>query len=116
MDAAAWIAEQRIREAQEQGLLDVPGWKGRALQLDDDSAVPLRLVFRILKDAGVLPPELELRKEILTLRDMLACVEEGEKQARLKRDLNDRVLRLKLLRRGRVDLDEAELLGSRERP
>jgi len=59
------LAEQHIREAQEKGeLSQLPG-EGAPLKLDDDSAVPpeLRSAYRLLKNAGYLPPELEMRRE-----------------------------------------------------
>ncbi|HEI8868924.1 TPA: DUF1992 domain-containing protein [Serratia odorifera] len=66
-------AERHIADAQQKGELDnLPGM-GARLQLDDDSAVPaeLRSGFRLLKNAGYLPPELETRKEALTLARLL---------------------------------------------
>lgn len=66
-------AERHIADAQQKGELDnLPGM-GAPLQLDDDSAVPaeLRSGFRLLKNAGYLPPELETRKEALTLARLL---------------------------------------------
>ncbi|HEY7527996.1 MAG TPA: DnaJ family domain-containing protein, partial [Candidatus Deferrimicrobiaceae bacterium] len=68
MDPLALLAESKIREAMERGEFDrLPG-AGKPLSLDDDSMVPheLRVAYRILKNAGCLPPELELRKEIIT--------------------------------------------------
>ena len=62
-----FIAEQRIAEAIANGELDdLPG-AGKALELDDNALVPaeLRVAHRILKNAGVAPPEvkkLELMK------------------------------------------------------
>jgi hypothetical protein len=62
-----FIAEQRIAEAIANGELDdLPG-AGKALELDDDALVPeeLRVAHRILKNAGIAPPEvrkLELMK------------------------------------------------------
>ena len=62
-----FIAEQRIAEAIANGELDdLPG-AGKALELDDDALVPeeLRVAYRILKNAGLAPPEvkkLELMK------------------------------------------------------
>ena len=56
-----FIAEQRIAEAIENGDFDnLPG-AGKPLELDDDSLVPeeLRLAYRILKNAGFVPPEIE---------------------------------------------------------
>ena len=64
-----FIAEQRIAEAIAQGELDdLPG-AGRPLALDDDAHVPedLRLAYRILKNAGYVPPELETVNEIAQL-------------------------------------------------
>jgi hypothetical protein len=41
----------------------------------------LRVPYKILKNAGCLPPELELRREIVTLKGLLSAVEEeGEKR------------------------------------
>ena len=54
------LAEARIQEAIDRGeLRGLPG-EGRPLQLDDDSAIPeeLRAAYRLLKNAGFLPPEL----------------------------------------------------------
>lgn len=66
-------AERHIRDAQGKGELDnLPG-RGLPLKLDDDSAVPaeLRSGFRLLKNAGYLPVELENRKEALTVARLL---------------------------------------------
>jgi len=55
------IAERRIGEAVANGELDnLPG-AGKPLELDDDPLVPeeLRLAYRILKNAGYVPPEIE---------------------------------------------------------
>jgi len=73
MSFADVLAEQKIAEAIKKGeLANLPG-AGKPLFLDDDSAVPeeLRLAYRILKNAGYLPPELQDRKEAIELRDML---------------------------------------------
>ncbi|CAI0971306.1 DUF1992 domain-containing protein [Serratia ficaria] len=66
-------AERHIHQAQEKGEFDnLPG-QGQPLALDDDSAVPaeLRAGFRLLKNAGYVPPELQARKEALTLAKLL---------------------------------------------
>ena len=63
------IAEQKIAEAIARGELDnLPG-AGRPLNLDDDALIPeeLRLAYRILKNAGYVPPELETLNEIAQL-------------------------------------------------
>ncbi len=61
------LAEKHILAALEKGELDnLPG-AGKPLVIDDDSHVPvhLRAAYRILKNAGCLPPELEQRKQAL---------------------------------------------------
>lgn len=67
------MAEQKIAEAINKGELDnLPG-AGSPLLLDDDSDVPLelRMAYRILKNSGFLPPELQDRKEALELNTLL---------------------------------------------
>lgn len=100
MDALTHLAEARIREAIARGELDdLPG-KGRPLELEDLSRVPeeLRAGFLLLKNAGFLPEELELRKETITLRSLIAaCEDDGEQRARLQRRLSAKLLRLEVL-------------------
>ena len=95
------IAEEKIREAQRTGAFDnLPG-KGKPLQLEDMSWVPedLRIGYHILKNAHVLPPEAELRKDIHTLEDLLKHVEdEGERRA-LAKSIQSKIIRLDLLKR-----------------
>ena len=95
------ICERHIQAAQETGEFDnLPG-AGKPLQLDDDSAVPeaLRTGYRLLKNAGYLPPELALRKEALTLHDLLANTQpESEALDTLRRRL--RMLELNLQQKG----------------
>ncbi len=79
------IAERRIQSAIDDGKLDdLPG-KGKPLELDDDSLVPeeLRVAYRILKNAGYLPPELEDRKQALDLCDLLNSTGQTTPQAQL---------------------------------
>lgn len=69
-------AERHILDAQKNGDFDnLPG-EGAPIHLDDDSHVPadLRAGYRLLKNAGCLPLELELRKEALEIVDLLKIV------------------------------------------
>jgi hypothetical protein len=75
------IAEARIQEAIERGELSgLPG-EGKPIRLDDDSAIPeeLRPAYRLLKNAGFLPPELQLRKELREAEHLLHQLPEGER-------------------------------------
>jgi len=71
----AWdaIVEARIAEAQSAGAFDdLPG-AGKPLNLDDDKLVPedIRMAYRILKNAGFVPVEIEERKEAADLRKLI---------------------------------------------
>lgn len=107
MDAFAAIAERKIQEAMERGEFDgLPG-KGKPLDLEDEVMVPpeLRLAYKVLKNAGYLPPELELHNEIVRLRDLIdAVADETEKRARIK-ELNVKLLRFNILARRPVHLE-----------
>lgn len=78
MRALDQIAERRIAEAIERGELSrLPG-EGKPLDLDDDRLVPeeVRAVYRVLKNAGFVPPKIASRCEIATLE--AAIREAGE--------------------------------------
>ncbi|MFS0836787.1 DnaJ family domain-containing protein [Paenibacillus sp. 1P03SA] len=93
------LVEQRIQEAIRNGDFDnLPG-KGKPLVLEDWSAVPedLRLSYKILKNSGFLPEEMQLRKDMLTLEDLLACCHDEEERRKLKKTLNVKKLRFNML-------------------
>jgi hypothetical protein len=71
-------AERHILDAQQKGEFKHLAGTGKPLVLDDDSHVPpeLRAGFRLLKNAGCLPPELEYRKEAIALTDLLNGIHE----------------------------------------
>lgn len=76
------LAEKHILAALRQGELDnLPG-AGHPLQLDDDSHVPseLRAGYRILKNSGFLPPELEMKREALELDELMRTVDPNEER------------------------------------
>ena len=68
------LAERKIEEAIARGEFDdLPG-AGRPLELDDDPLVPedLRVAYRILKNAGYVPPEVQALNQIGELERYLA--------------------------------------------
>jgi DnaJ homologue, subfamily C, member 28, conserved domain len=105
------IAERKIREAIERGDLDGLPLAGQPLALDSTPFVPeeLRLAYKVLKDAGFLPPEIELRKEIVSLRALLDSVEEEDERIRIARRINDKVLRLNLLMKRSLSSEERQV-------
>jgi hypothetical protein len=102
------IAEERIREAIEQGEFDdLPG-KGKPLDLEDDSHLPadLRMAYKILKNADCLPPELELRKQIRTTEALLSGIQDTQEKYKQMKKLNYLIMKLNMTRRVSVNLEE----------
>ncbi|MEC0304180.1 DnaJ family domain-containing protein [Terribacillus saccharophilus] len=88
MDLISLLAEERIKQAEANGeFRNLPG-AGKPLELEDLSGVPedMRMSYKILKNAGYVPPEMELQKEIVALRDLLrVCTDDSERAAFRKR-------------------------------
>lgn len=107
MDLMAAIAERKILEAMERGEFDdLPG-KGKPLDLSGDPMVTddLRIAYKVLKNSGFLPPELELHNEIVRLRDLIRAVDdEAIRTARMK-ELNVKLLRFNMMKRRPVNLE-----------
>lgn len=100
------IAEQRILEAQREGAFDnLPGM-GKPLELEDLSWVPedLRIGYHVLKNAHVLPPEVELLKDIHSLEDLLKHVEDEDERRSLAKSIQWKMIRLDMLKRRSFDL------------
>ena len=93
------IAERRIEQAMANGEFDNLSCKNKPLQLDDMDMVPeeLRLSYKILKNAGILPEEIELKKHIYNLHDLLnACADEDERR-KLRATITEKQLRYNML-------------------
>jgi len=105
------IIEQRIKEAQERGEFDdLPG-RGEPLKIEDDSHIPedLRLAYKVLRNADCLPPELELKKEIRQMEDMLEHIpDEREKYRQIKR-INYKIMQLNMMGKKPLLLEETQL-------
>ncbi len=94
------VAERKIQEAIRNGELDnLPG-KGKPLQLEDESGIPeeLRLAYKILKNADCLPPEVQLKKEIVQLRDLFQSLGDVEEKYLLMKRLNFQIMKLNMMR------------------
>ena len=83
------LVERRIQQAIARGEFDnLPG-AGRPLALDDDALVPaeLRVAYRLLKNAGYVPPELTQIAEVNQLLGAIARdnLREAERDARGRR-------------------------------
>lgn len=115
MDLLNTLAEENIRQAIERGEFEnLPG-SGKPLNLDDDRGVPpeLRVAYRILKNAGYLPPELQLQRELRSAEDLLAAAApDSQEFSRAQRRLDMLRLQLAESRRGSLMLDDARFKHS----
>ncbi len=108
MDIFASIAERRIQEAMARGEFDnLPG-KGQPLPPDDLAGVPeeLRMTYKVLKNAGCLPLEVVLAREIATLRNLVDSLEDDETRRQKLRELNFKLLRFNIMRKRPFNLDD----------
>jgi hypothetical protein len=105
------IAENRILEAIDNGLFDNLRGKGKPLKFEDESHIPpeLRMAYRILKNADCLPPELELRKEIVQLQDLVASLPDEAEKLKQMRRLNFLIMKMNMSRQVSAQLLEHDL-------
>jgi hypothetical protein len=107
MEIFATIAERKIREAMERGEFDrLPG-RGKPLPVEDLSGVPeeLRMAYKVLKNAGVVPVEVELTREAASLRRLILALDEGEERQKRVRELNFKLMKLDMIRNRPLSLD-----------
>lgn len=89
MNILAFLAEQKILQAMEERDLSDSKYKYKPLPLEDDSFVPaeLKIAYKILKNGGFLPPEVEERKEIKRLEDLITSTEDEHERLRQMKKL-----------------------------
>ena len=83
--------ENKIRKAMAEGEFDnLPG-KGKPLDLSKDRLVPehLRTAYHILKNAGFVPEEIRLKKEMELIKDKIKQCDSKEDKERLLKELTD---------------------------
>ena len=93
------MVERKIQEAMERGEFDnLPG-QGKPLLLEEDSHIPeeLRVAYKILKNADCLPPELETKKEIRQMEDLLANIPDEKERYKLIKKINFMIMRLNMM-------------------
>ena len=106
MDVLSFIAEQKIAQAMQERDLNSPKWKGKPLPLDDDRFVPddLKMAYKILKNSGFLPPEIEERKEIKRLEDLIATSKDELERLRQMKKLNVLLMKIDAQRPSPVNI------------
>jgi len=109
------IVEEKIRTAYEEGQFDdLPG-KGKPLELHRDAAVKssLRVSCHVLRNAGILPPEMRLRREICDLKGLLNQIDNEEDALDLVREINEKVLECNMISGLSMSTEVQEVYGER---
>ena len=94
------LIDQMIREAMEEGEFDDLEGTGKPVDLSAYFAMPedFRAGHSVMKNAGVIPEEMQLLKEAHNLRQELERCEKEEDRRKLKKSLDAKMLRYNLLR------------------
>lgn len=89
-----------LREAQAKGELQSAKSYGKPLDLGDgydDTPAELRMAFKILKDSGFAPAEVQLMNEVAGLRKQLAALDaQGPEAEALRAKIHDLELKVSL--------------------
>ena len=107
------IAEERIRQAQEEGKFDNLEGAGKPLKPDGTENLPpeLRMAFRVLRNAGYVPAEIAEEREITQAIELLSTMEDEQERYRQMQKLNVMIMRMNE-RRGRpVNLEADDYYG-----
>jgi hypothetical protein len=110
INAIRLIAERRISEAIREGQLDVEGWRNKPLPMTNDYLVPeeLRMAHKILKNAGYLPPEIETKKEIQQIEDLLATCEDERTRVKQIKKLSYLMMKLSSMKGDTLNIESQE--------
>jgi hypothetical protein len=108
MNIFAKIAERRIKEAMENGEFDNLEGMGKPFTFEDETMIPedLRMAYRILKNAGCIPPEIELRNEVVNMSALINKIDDDKERLKKIREFNYKLLRLNIMKKRPFNLDE----------
>ncbi|MCD5412244.1 DUF1992 domain-containing protein [Thermodesulfovibrionales bacterium] len=108
MNIITKVAEEKIRRAIENGEFNNLKGKGKPIIFEDETWIPkeLRSAYRVLKNAGCIPPELQLRKEIISLWDLISTIGDDKERLKRLRELNFKILRLNMLRKSPLSIED----------
>jgi len=110
IEAIRIIAERKISEAIKEGLFNIEAWRNRPLPPGNDNLIPedLRIAYKMLKNAGFVPPEIETKKEIQQLEDLIAATEDEHTRVKQIKKLNYLVMKLDAVRGGSTTIENQE--------
>lgn len=93
VDFFSQLVEERIAEARRKGEFDNLQGAGKPLELEDLSHIPeeLRVGYKLLKNSGYVPEEVQLAKELIALQDLIAMCEQDDERRKLSKQLMQKV-------------------------
>ncbi|MGM0866014.1 MAG: DnaJ family domain-containing protein [Bacillota bacterium] len=95
MDFSMIMSEHRIKKAYEDGdFKELPGF-GKPLNLDDDLGVPqeLKMAHRMMKNAGYTTDEMNVKKEMVRIEDLLRVCDDDLEKQELEKSLSENMLK-----------------------
>ncbi len=86
MKILAELAERAIQEAQSRGEFEGLKGQGQPLRAETDPFMPetLRMAYKVLKNAGYVPEEIQAQREI---RSLIECLERETDESRRMRQI-----------------------------
>ena len=105
------IAEERILEAMERGEFDRLEGMGAPLPPEDlgvKLAPEVRMAYKIMKKAGVLPVEVETLKEIERIEALLPFVDDENERYQYVRRMNALVSNFNVMRKTSIALEKKQ--------
>ncbi len=93
------FVEEQIQKGMSEGLFDNLKGAGKPINLDEYFNTPedLRVGYSLLKSGNIIPPEVEILKEIEVLKvQFAACTDEIQKK-QLNKAINEKMLAFNLI-------------------
>lgn len=102
------IAERRILEAIENGEFENLEGQGKPIVFEDETWIPedLRMAYRFLKNSGCIPPELEMRNEIINISALMNTIDDDKERLKKIRELNFKLLKINLTRKKPLSFED----------
>lgn len=110
-DFIAKIAEEKILDSMNRGEFQNLEGQGRPLTYEDDSMIPedLRMAYKILKNSGHTPPEIQQEKEIRSAIDLLEHLEDEKEKYKQIQKVNYLIMQLNIKYNRPIRFEKKEL-------
>lgn len=111
MEIFSTIAERMIFEAIERGEFENLSGSGKPIKIEDETFIPedLRMAYKVLKGSGFLPPELELKKEIVSMKDLINSLDDDKERLKKIRELNFKIMKFNMMRKKPLNFEDLPL-------